>query len=316
MSNSAVQKKDCEIAEDGRFIENTPSIADVRNNIWVFGVSSWLFGIFDRGLAAFADGCLSAIEITHLFIAAFFFVGWLSLKPEKSLNTISSGVFRSYQPDSVPPQNQTYLHRTRARMLELEDQHMISQEYILPYPYLCQIYHLLNLKHLETIHNFSLNNLRVISVNHLEPTKIGGKVTFQTVLDSPFNVLRIWRQPIVEVDLTLLTPYTVELSIPVYNGKRITVIFNALPLNENEHHLFIDIYSDLGWPKPILQVLLHFASCLTLFEDLPYLSKLAEKNIERLVNLSKVSTQDTTWLLRRFAHLYGSRQLQPICENS
>lgn len=316
MSDRAIQEKDCEIVENGQFIENTPSITDVKNNLWVFGVSSWLFGIFDRSIAAFADGYLSAVEITHLFIAAFLFVSWLYLKPEKSSNTISSGIFRSYQPDSLQPQGQAYVQKARARMLELQSQHMISQEYVLPYPYLCQIYHLLNLKHLETIHSFSLNNLRVIQVNHLEPTQIGGKVKFQTVLDSPFNVLRIWRQPIVEVDLTLLTPYTVELSIPVYNDKRITVIFNALPLSDDEHQLFIDIYSDLGWPKPLLQVLLHFASCLTLFEDLPYLSKLAEKNIDRLVSLSKVSNQDTTWLLRRFAHLYGSRQHQLVCENS
>ena len=102
---------------------------------------------------------------------------------------------------------------------------MISQEYILPFPYLCQIYHLLNLKHLETVHNFSLNNLKIFQISHFQPTSTGGIIKFQTILDSPANPLRIWRQPIVEVDLILHTPYTVELSIPVYNNKRIIVLF-------------------------------------------------------------------------------------------
>ena len=193
-------------------------------------------------------------------------------------------------------------------MLELQEQHMISQNYILPFPYLCQLYHLLNLKHLETIHHFSLNNLKVIKVSHFQPTPIGGMLKFQTILDSPVNALRIWRQPIVEVELILHTPYTVELSIPVYNNKRIIVVFNVLPLSHTEHKFFIDIYSDLEWPKPLLQILLHFASCLTLFEDLPYLGKLAERNIYRLVNLSRVSNHETMWLLGRFVELYGLSQ--------
>jgi hypothetical protein len=195
-------------------------------------------------------------------------------------------------------------------MLELQDQHMISQEYILPFPYICQIYHLLNLKHLETIHNFSLNNLKVIGVSQLQPTPIGGMVKFQTVLDSPVNALRIWRQPIVEVGLILHNPYTVELCIPVYNDKYIIVIFNVLPLSNNEHKFYIDIYSNLEWPKPLLQILLHFASCLTLFEDLPYLRKLAQINIYRLANLSRVSNHETMWLFKRFVELYGS-SLEP-----
>jgi hypothetical protein len=164
----------------------------------------------------------------------------------------------------------------------------------------------LNLKHLESIHSFSLNNLRVIKISHFQPTNSGGIIKFQTVLDSPLNPLRIWRQAIVEVSLILHTPYTVELSIPVYNNKHITVIFNALPINNNEHKLFIDIYSNLKWPKPLLQLLLHFASSLTLFEDLPYLRKLAERNIHRLVNMSKVSNHETMWLYRRFVDLYSS----------
>lgn len=307
MATEAIEKRDCEVVEASEPIELSASVTKIRNNLWIFGIHSWLFGIADRGFAAFADGYLSAIELTHLFMASFFFVSWLYLKPEKFIGSDSVSRLQTCQESAIVPHHPTFVSAAQSRMLELQDHHLISQEYILPFPYECQIYHLLNLKHLESIHGFSLNNLRVISVNEIEPTAIGGRVKFQTMLDSPYNPLRIWRQPIVEVDLILHTPYTVELSIPVYNEKRITVIFNALPLSENEHKLFIDIYSDLGWPKPLMQILLHFASCLTLFEDLPYLRKLAERNVDRLVQAGKASKHETMWLFKRFADLYGSR---------
>jgi len=271
-------------------------IDQIKSNIWQFGILSWLFGITDRSIAAFADGYLSAIEISQLFTASFLFVSWLYLKPEESFNSN----------DLVPSQYQEYLDRTQANKLQLKKLHMISQEYILPFPYICQIYHLLNLKHLETVHRFSLTNLKVLNISHFQTTNNGGIIKFQTILDSPANPLRIWRQPTVEVDLILHTPYTIELSIPVYNQKRIFVIFYAFPLNDSEHHLFIDIYSDLEWPKPLLQIILHFASCLTLFEDLPYLSALAEKNIERLFNLNRTSNHESALLFKRFVELYGS----------
>ncbi|MEH2393434.1 MAG: hypothetical protein V7K21_17850 [Nostoc sp.] len=271
-------------------------IDKIKSNIWVFGIPSWLFGITDRSIAAFADGYLSPLEIFQLFTASFFFLSWLYLKPEESFNSN----------DLAPNQYQEYLNRTQANKLQLKKLHMISQEYILPFPYICQIYHLLNLKHLETVHRFSLNNLKIINISHFETTNSGGIIKFKTILDSPGNPLRIWRQPTVEVDLILHTLYTIELSIPVYNQKRIIVIFNAFPLNDSEHHLFIDIYSDLEWPKPLLQIILHFASCLTLFEDLPYLRALGEKKIERLFNLSRTSNHETALLFKRFVELYGA----------
>jgi hypothetical protein len=264
-------------------------INKLKSGVWLIGIPSWIFGITDRSMSAFADSYLSVQEIFQLLTTFFFFISWIYLKPE------------------TPPNEDTGLLCTnQTNRFELKKRHMISQEYILPFPYLCQIYHLLNLKHLETIHKFSLNNLRVVSVSEFHPTRFGGVIKFNTLLDSPINALRIWRQPIVEVDLILHTPYTIELSIPVYDNKRITVIFYAFPLNEREHHLFIEIYSDLGWPKPLLQVLLHFASCLTLFEDLPYLRNLAEVNIERLFKLSKFSKQANMQLFKRFVELYGS----------
>ena len=269
-------------------------IGRVRSGIWLFGIPSWLFGISDRSFAAFADGYISVIEVVQLFTASLFFASWLFLRPENSLE----------ERDVLALQGN--LCNNLGLKSDLKQRYMISQEYILPFPYICQIYHLLNLKHLESIHHFSLNNLKVVNISDFHLTENGGVIKFQTMLDSPFNPLRIWRQPTVEVDLILHNPYTVELSIPVYNQRRITVMFHAVPLNENEHYFFIDIYSDLEWFKPFLQLLLHFASCLTLFEDLPYLRNLAEKNRDSLLKLGKVSNCKSMSLYRRFVELYGA----------
>lgn len=286
---------------NNQLLEATVFVTKLRNSIWVFGIPSWVYGITDRIFAAFADGYISAIELAHLFMASFFFVGWLFLKPNDAED---DNLLPSYDPNSIA--HQGYLEATRDRIAKLQEHHMIRQEYILPFPQVCQIYHLLNLKHLEEVHSFSLNNLRVVKVSDFQPTTVGGVMRFQTVLDSPINALRIWRQPVVEVELILHTPYTVELSIPVYRNRRIIVLFNALPLNSSEHKLFIDIYSDLGWFKPLLQALLHVASCLTLFEDLPYLHTLANRNIQRLVSLGRVSNHETMQLFKRFVDLYGA----------
>jgi hypothetical protein len=56
----------------------------------------------------------------------------------------------------------------------------------------------------------------------------------------------------------------------------------------------------------LLKLVLHFASSLTLFEDLPYLNKLAQRKTNRLVNLKNISKHETMWLYRRFVDLYGS----------
>jgi len=281
-------------------------LANFRNGIWLLGIPSWLFAIVDRSFSALTDSCFSAVEILHLSMASLFFVSWLYLKPEQALQNVPLEAMTEVEPSSELSPHELFLRTAQARMTELDDQHMIRQEYDLPFPQLCQIYHLLNLKHLENVHSFSLNNLRILKVSHVQPTSIGGHIKFQTILESPFNVLRIWRQPIVEVDLILHSPYTVELSIPVYNEKRITVLFNAIPLSNSEHKLLIDIYSDLPWPKPLLQTLLHVSAFLTLFEDLPYLNRLAQRNLERLFNSNRVPTHETMWLFGRFVTLYGS----------
>lgn len=269
----------------------------IKGSVWLIGIPSWLFAITDRSFAVLADGNLSPVEILQILMTCVFFVSWIYLKPEESLSS----------KDVEPSEYEEYLSRYQANKVRLKNRHMISQDYILPFPYYCQIYHLLNLKHLESVHKFSLNSLKILNISKFQATDIGGVIKFTTMLQPNINVLRFWRQPIVEVDLILHTPYTVELSIPAYNDKRIVVIFHAFPLNEREHQLFIDIYSDLEWPKPILQIMLHCAACLTLFEDLPYLQALAEKNVERLLNLNYASKHETMLLFNRFIELYGSR---------
>lgn len=306
MFSEVSQISDREVMNSDQSVEIPISLSKFKNNIWNLGILAWLFVLGDRSIVVLTDGRLLTVEISQLLTVSLCFLWWLYLKPEKSLSKGNIVALQSYQVGSNSQQSEAHLSTAQGRMLELQEQHLISQEYNLPVPYLCQIYHLLNLKHLEKIHDFSLNSLKVIDVSHFQPTASGGIVKFQTILDSPVNPLRLWRQPIVEVDLTLHTPYTVELSIPVYNNKKIIVIFNALPLSNTEHKFLVDIYSDIGWPKIFLQILLHVAASLTLFEDLPYLSRLADRNIYRLVNLNKVSDHKTMWLYRRFVDLYGS----------
>ncbi|WNZ28024.1 hypothetical protein HJG54_33955 [Leptolyngbya sp. NK1-12] len=289
----------------------------LKRAIWLIGILAWIFSFSDRGIAAFKDGYLSLTEGLVLLAIFVLFLSWVSLKPQPQP-----------QPQKVAPPKlpfsfypaQNHLAAAQARMDELQPYHLISQSYLLPYPYLAQIYHLLNLKHLETIHSFSLNNLKVVKVSSLEKTEQGGIVTFQTMLDSPLNILRIWRETIAEVKLTLHTPYTVELGIPVYGDKIIIVLFNAIPLSGTEHQFCVDIYSNLNWYKPALKPILHFASLLTLIEDLPYLEALTRK-VQHLSQLDRVQLDkyldkqldklDKTinhemWLFNRFIGLYGA----------
>ncbi len=277
-------------------------LSDVRNSIWSFGIFLLLLGLGDRGFSAIADNSLTRIEISYLLLLVLIFISWICLKPE----TRTGGQPGQQDESDLGELEAEITAISQIRMQELKEYHLVSQEYFLPFPYLCQIYHLLNLKHLETVHNFSLNNLRVVKINQFEANQVGGMIKFQTVLDSPINALRIWRQPIVEVELTLHTPYTVELSIPVYGDKRITVLFNVIPITPTSHKFLVDIYSNLSWPKPVLQLLLHFAAGLTLFEDLPYLQQLAERNIYRVMQKSKASSHEMMLLFRHFIELYGS----------
>lgn len=151
----------------------------LRNSAWSFGILLWLLMITNGGVTSFADGYLSATELSHLVIASCLFVGWLYLKPENSASRGSiSSPLQGHQLDSSSYQDNGYHCAVQARMLELQEQHLISQEYVLPFPYLCQLHHLLDLKHLEDVHDFSLNNLKVIKVNYFQPTAMGGMIKF------------------------------------------------------------------------------------------------------------------------------------------
>lgn len=274
----------------------------LRQMIWLVGIPLCMFGIVDRSVSIFADNYVSFAEFSQVLVVSLLLLIWLYLKPV-TLATNGNETGKSYLNNLIEQQDKLYLSAAQNRMLELKNYHLISQKHILPFPYLCQIYHLLNLKHLEMVHSFSLNDLKVIEVGNLRPTDLGGALKFKTILDSPMNVLKIWRQPTAEVELVLHTPYTIELNVPAYGNKRIIVIFNVIPVNHHEHELLIDIYSNLGWPKSVLQILLHAASYLTLYEDLPYLSRLSQKSF---ATLTKASSHETMSLFKRFVDLYSS----------
>lgn len=284
-----------------------------RTAVWVIGIPAWLFGIADRWTVMFSVPDSSGIEVSQFLFVSIIFLSWLFLKPENTASDSNLMALRSHQAFSVSSPQEAK-NRTHLRMQELDGQFITSQVHTLPMPYYCQIYHLLNLKHLEDIHSFSLGNLKIVEVSDFQPTQEGGKIKFKTLLDSPMNVLRLWRDATVEVELTLHNPYTVELRIPAYGGREVSVIFNALPLDESNHTLYIDMYSNLGWPKPLLRFVFHMAAILTLLEDLPYLRKLAERNIQNLVKKQRVSRHKTMQLFDRFVDLYGTADvahLQP-----
>jgi hypothetical protein len=69
------------IMNDQQPSDSKEFVGNLKNGIWLFGLSSWVFGITDRSIASFADGYLSALDLTQLFTAATFFVAWLFLKP-------------------------------------------------------------------------------------------------------------------------------------------------------------------------------------------------------------------------------------------
>jgi hypothetical protein len=57
-------------------------LGNLKRGIWILGISSWLFGITDRSIAAFSNGFLSATDLVQLFTASFFALSWVLLKPD------------------------------------------------------------------------------------------------------------------------------------------------------------------------------------------------------------------------------------------
>lgn len=309
---------------DSSVVKSSLYKAILRNAIWLLGILPWAFSVIDLGYTVFTQGRTTPANIARFVTAMLLFGGWLYLKPSGHKRNEQDVAFQGNKLQSDPISSihrPHHLNRVDARMMELQRYHLIGREYVLPFPYLCQIYHLLNLKHLETVHSFSLSNLKVLGVDEYQPTVTGGKLRFQTALDSPFNILRLWRQDTVEVDLILHTPFTVELQVPVRDQKTINVIFNVVPLGEEEHKLCVDIYSNLPWPKPILRFLLEFATSLTLLEDLPYLRILTHKqsrgnlvHSNQLMN-RKQSKNNSMQLYYRYLSLYKSTLSFPTNES-
>jgi hypothetical protein len=291
------------------------SINKFKDSVWILGILTCLFGVADRAVTVVLDICrgthVSYLEFSYFLGTTLLLMGWLCLKPtlEEEFNVFER--LESGKLNSNLYRNQSHLIVARNRMLELRNQHVISQLHTLPFPYLSQIYHLLNLKHLETVHSSSLGNLKVVDVCNIQPTPLGGTVQFKTTLTSSLNILKIWRQSIVDVELTLHTPYMIELNIPVYGGKRMIVMFNIFPLSSTSHELLIDIYTDLPYPRFLLLAVLHIASLFTLYEDLPYLKKLSERGLENLLTSNKAASNKASgnkamWLFERFVNLHSS----------
>ncbi len=256
--------------------------------LWLAGIPALLYGAMDRGIAACSQPMVVTRDLSYCLIALVILLGWMCIGMVEDPG------------EPIPEKARRLLQRSQGKA---QGNCIAQKSYRLPYPHICQIYHLLNLKHLEEIHRFSLGNLKVLQVSHFQKTKEGGKLRFKTVLDSPFNVLRLWRNPSVEVDLTIHSPHQIELKVPTYGEKCIRVLFNVLPLNAGEHQLLIQMFSDLQWPKELLRVVLLLASSLTLLEDLPYLRHLAKRNLAANRSNSGTGCQ-TMQLFHRYVDLY------------
>lgn len=63
----------------------------LKTMIWVFGLIAWVFGITDRSIAALGDGYMSAVELLQILVAGLFFLGWISLKPNRNVD--NGGVY-------------------------------------------------------------------------------------------------------------------------------------------------------------------------------------------------------------------------------
>ncbi|MGF1571216.1 MAG: hypothetical protein ACFCVD_24595 [Nodosilinea sp.] len=271
-----------------------------KYGLWLLGIPVIIYGAVDRGIAAFSGSDLEVTNVSYCLIGLVILLGWVCIGlAEDDHDGILSEEDQPTKSAIAPASNC-----------------IAQQTYRLPFPYLCQVYHLLNIQHLEDIHRLSLGNLKVVKVSNFQATQEGGKICFETMLDSPFNVLRLWRNPVVEVELTIHSPHQIELKVPAYGQKFIRVLFNVVPLNAKEHHLSIQMFSNLAWPKELLKAILIVASSLTLLEDLPYLHHLARRKYDRLFSQTseKRRSSQAMQLFHRYANLYNGswkyRQMQ------
>jgi hypothetical protein len=258
--------------------------------LWLLGIPAILYGAIERGMAAFSQPMVRVTDLSYCLIALTILLGWIFI------GTVREPV----APMPYPGKESIHLAKT------LDKTECIAQKaYRLPYPFICQIYHLLNLKHLEDIHRFSLGNLKVLNVSHFRKTRVGGQLRFKTMLDSPLNILRMWRSPTVDVDLIVHSPHQIELKVPAYSKKYIRVLFSVIPLGSQEHQLIIQMFCDLQWPRELLRVILLLASSLTLLEDLPYLRQLAKRNpVSYRKPAESPSSCENMQLYHRYIDLY------------
>ncbi|MFQ4134851.1 hypothetical protein PGN35_000870 [Nodosilinea sp. PGN35] len=273
----------------------------LKYGLWLLAIPAIIYGAADRGWAAFSTAAVNPRDISYCLIALVLLLGWVCIGlAEDHLDSIALAE----------------AELARADALAVESSCVAQQCYRLPYPYLCQIYHLLNVGHLESIHRFSLGNLKVIKISDFRKTEAGGQIRFKTMLDSPMNILRLWRNPSVEVELTIHSPHQIELKVPAYGQRFIHVLFSVMPLNDKEHYLSIQMFSDLQWPRELLKAVLIVAASLTLLEDLPYLHHLAKRNYDGLFSPRPrpQKTSQAKQLFYRYVDLYNnrwnSRQLQ------
>jgi hypothetical protein len=261
--------------------------------LWLLGIPAILYGAVERGLAAFSHPVVATTDLSYCLIALTILLGWVFIGTVQE--PVSAAVYT------------TQFTASLAGTLDRK-QCVAQKAYRLPYPFICQIYHLLNLKHLEDIHRLSLGNLKVLQVSHFRKTRVGGQLRFKTMLDSPLNVLRMWRSPTVDVDLTIHSPHQIELKVPTYRDKCIRVLFSVIPLGSQEHQLLIQMFCDLRWPRELLRVILLLASSLTLLEDLPYLRQLAKRHPATYQKLADTNLScETMQLYHRYVDLYRNQ---------
>lgn len=276
-----------------------PVVDFLKRNIfmyaaWLIGIPVFIYGVVERGVAAYQEHFTEVTLLSQCMIALVALFIWFII----GTATKTSGKSAD-QPRSPHPPSPLVPHPPLPLACVAE------QRYRLPFSHRCQIFHLLNLKHLEDIHRVSLGNLKVTEVSQFTETQTGGRLRFKTVLDSPTNILRLWRDPSVEVELILHTPYQIELKVPAYNHKHIHVLFNVLPLAQDEHLLSIQIFSDLGWPSTVMRAILIVAASLTLLEDIPYLSQIATSQVGRSPRPAKgLLRSPMMQLFNRYLHLY------------
>lgn len=114
-----------------------PNSINLKNGIWLLGVSSWGVGIFSRTVLALTDSYLTAIELSQVLLSLLLFFSWLCFKPGNSeINTSSDysiSKLSEYQANFMHQQSSLYLDTTQSRMAELRNQHMITQEYVFPF---------------------------------------------------------------------------------------------------------------------------------------------------------------------------------------